>query len=161
MSTRSIITFKSEEGIVQVYKHWDGYTDTTVPELQEFLKWNGNRSDDLTYTMANYCYWYKTKTFREQMESMAERQKVDGKKDSFYADFMKSHNTSAHTGLGILPNKVMNFKQASDEYNAEYFYVVDLDHKMIEEEVTETIWSFTNKKGTKWAKLGDKKLITP
>jgi len=161
MSTRSIITFKSEEGIVQVYKHWDGYTDTTVPELQEFLKWNGNRSDDLTYTMANYCYWYKTKTFREQMESMAERQKVDGKKDSFYENFLKSENTSAHTGLGILPNKVMNFKQASDEYNAEYFYVVDLDHKMIDEEVTETIWSFTNKKGTKWAKLGDKKLITP
>ena len=25
MSTRSIITFKSEEGILQVYKHWDGY----------------------------------------------------------------------------------------------------------------------------------------
>ena len=161
MSTRSIITFKSKEGIVQVYKHWDGYPDTTVPELQEFLKWNGNRSDDLTYTMANYCYWYKTKTFREQMESMAERQKVDGKKDSFYEDFLKSENTSAHTGLGILPNKVMNFKQASDEYNAEYFYVVDLDQKTIDEEVTEKIWSFTNKKGTKWAKLGDKKLVTP
>ena len=149
MSTRSIITFKSEEGIVQVYKHWDGYPDTTVPELQEFLKWNGHRNDDLTYTMANYCYWFKTKTFAEQKESMAERQKVDGKKDSFYEDFMKSHNTSAHTGLGILPNKVMNFKQASDEYNAEYFYVVDLDQKTIDEEVTEKIWSFTNKKGKK------------
>ena len=159
MSTRSIITFKSEEGIVQVYKHWDGYPDTTVPELQEFLKWNGHRNDDLTYTMANYCYWFKTKTFAEQKESMAERQKVDGKKDSFYEDFMKSHNTSAHTGLGVLPNKVMNAKQASEEYNAEYFYVVDLDQKTIDEEWTETIWSFTNKKGTKWAKLGDSALI--
>ena len=59
MGTRSIITFKSEEGVLQVYKHWDGYPETTVPELQEFLKWNGHRNEQLDYTMANYCYWHK------------------------------------------------------------------------------------------------------
>ena len=156
MGTRSIITFKNEEGVIQVYKHWDGYPETTVPELQQFLKWNGKRNDQLDYTMANYCYWHKNMTFEEQKECHK-----DQMKESFYKNFFKGTDTSAHTGLGILPNKVINFKQASEEYNAEYFYVVDLDHKTIDEEVTETIWSFTNKKGTKWAKLGDKKLVTP
>ena len=145
MSTRSIITFKSEEGIVQVYKHWDGYPDTTVPELQEFLKWNGHRNDDLSYTMANYCYWHKDTNFKSQVEAYKNRKGSEA--DMKY--FLEGHDTCQHTGLGVLPNKVMNFKQASDEYNAEYFYVVDLDQKTIDEEVTETIWSFTNKKGKK------------
>jgi len=143
MGTRSIITFKSEEGIVQVYKHWDGYPDTTVPELQEFLKWNGHRNDDLSYTMANYCYWHKDKSFKSQVEAYKDRKGSEA--DMKY--FLEGHDTCQHTGLGILPEKVMNFKQASEEYNAEYFYVVDLEHKTIDEEVTETIWSFTNKKG--------------
>jgi len=156
MGTRSIITFKSEEGILQVYKHWDGYPDTTVPELQKFLKWNGHRNDDLSYTMANYVHWHKMTNFNDQIEMYR-----DGKTDKEVNDFIKSGNSCQHTGLGILPNKVMNFKQASEEYNAEYFYIVDLEHKTIDEEVTETIWSFTNKKGTNWAKLGDKKLVTP
>jgi len=168
MSTRSIITFKSEDGILQVYKHWDGYPETTVPELQKFLKWNGHthvhygvyspidRNDDLSYTMANYCYWYKNRHFKDQMDTRKFQHT-----DEEIENFVKSGNTSEHTGLGILPNKVMNYKQASEEYNAEYFYVVDLDQNTIDEEVTETIWSFTNKKGTKWAKLGDKKLVTP
>ena len=156
MSTRSIITFKLGDEILQVYKHWDGHPETTVPELQKFLKWNGHRNDDLSYTMANYCYWHKNMTFEEQKEQFKDKMN-----EPFYKDFFKGQDTSAHTGLGVLPNKVMNYKQASEEYNAEYFYVVDLDHKTIDEEVTETIWSFTNKKGTNWAKLGDKKLVTP
>ena len=156
MGTRSIITFKSEEGILQVYKQWDGYTETTIPELQKFLKWNGHRNDDLSYTMANYVHWHKMTNFNDQIEMYR-----DGKTDKEVNDFIKSGNSCQHTGLGILPNKVMNFKQASEEYNAEYFYIVDLEHKTIDEEVTETIWSFTNKKGTNWAKLGDKKLVTP
>ena len=151
MSTRSIITFKSEEGIVQVYKHWDGYPDTTVPELQEFLKWNGHRSDDLSYTMANFCYWYKNKHFEDQKVAMAERQMVDGKKDSFYENFMKSHNTCAHTGLGICYGKpIMNYRKASEEYNAEYFYIVDLDQERIYEEVTSKYWDFTHKTPKKY-----------
>jgi hypothetical protein len=141
MGTRSIITFKSEEGILQVYKHWDGYPDTTVPELQEFLKWNGHRNNDVSYTMANYVYWHKNMTFEEQKKQYKDRDDKD------LLEWIKSGNSCAHTGLGILPNKVMNFRQASEEHNAEYFYVVDLDQKTIDEEVTEKIWSFTNKKG--------------
>ena len=156
MSTRSIITFKLGDEILQVYKHWDGYPETTVPELQEFLKWKGHRNDQLDYTMANYCYWYKNRHFKDQMESHWKAHT-----DSEVENFVKSHNSSEHTGLGILPNKVMNYKQASEEYNAEYFYVVDLEQERIDEMVTETMWDFTNKKGVKWAKLGDKKLVTP
>tara|TARA_Y100001949_G_scaffold123838_1_gene105603 strand:+ start:408 stop:857 length:450 start_codon:yes stop_codon:yes gene_type:complete len=144
MGTRSIITFKSEEGILQVYKHWDGYTEHTIPELQKFLKWNGHRNDDLSYTMANYCYWHKMTNFNDQIEVYG-----DGKTNKEVNDFIKSGNTCQHTGLGILPNKVMNAKQGAKEYNAEFFYVVDLDQKTIDEEWTEKTWSFTNKRHLK------------
>ena len=144
MSTRSLITFKNEEGVIQIYKHWDGYPETTIEELQSFLKWNGHRNDDLSYTVANYCHWYKSRYAKPQEDIT----KIDT-------------NDHAHTGIGIQPTPIMNGKKAYEEMNAEYFYVVDLEHKTIDEEVTETIWSFTNKKGVKWAKLGDKKLVTP
>ena len=144
MSTRSLITFKNEEGVIQIYKHWDGYPETTIEELQSFLKWNGHRNDDLSYTVANYCHWYKSRYAKPQEDIT----KIDT-------------NDHAHTGIGIQPTPIMNGKKAYEEMNAEYFYVVDLEHKTIDEEVTETIWSFTNKKGVKWAKLGDKKLVSP
>ena len=69
MGTRSIITFMSRietpvkrpyrygdpteprlEG-VSIYKHWDGYPETTVPELQEFLKSVSERLDDKNTTI--------------------------------------------------------------------------------------------------------------
>ena len=139
MSTRSLITFKNEEGVIQIYKHWDGYPETTIEELQSFLKWNGHRNDDLSYTVANYCHWYKSRYAKPQEDIT----KIDT-------------NDHAHTGIGIQPTPIMSGKKAYEEMNAEYFYVVDLEHKTIDEEVTETIWSFTNKKGVKWAKLGDR-----
>jgi len=145
MSTRSIITFKSEDGILQVYKHWDGYPETTVPELQKFLKWNGHRNDDLSYTMANYCYWYKNRHFKDQMDTRKFQHT-----DEEIENFVKSGNTSEHTGLGILPNKVMNYKQASEEYNAEYFYIVDLVENRIYEEVISQYWDFTHKTPKKY-----------
>jgi hypothetical protein len=59
MSTRSIIKFTDGEDTIAVYKHWDGYPESTVPLLQEFCKWNGGRNGDLEYTVANFCFWYK------------------------------------------------------------------------------------------------------
>jgi hypothetical protein len=59
MSTRSMIKFQCDDESVSVYKHWDGYPEVTIKELQTFLKWNGARNDDLPYTVANFCYWYK------------------------------------------------------------------------------------------------------
>ena len=88
MGTRSIITFKSEEGILQVYKHYDGYTEHTIPELQKFLKWNGHRNDDLTYTMAHYCYCHKMTNFNDQIEVYG-----DGKTKKEVNDFIESGNS--------------------------------------------------------------------
>ena len=146
MSTRSIITFKSEEGILQVYKHWDGYPETTVPELQEFLKWNGHRNDQLDYTMANYCYWYKNRHFKDQMESHWKAHT-----DSEVENFVKSHNSSEHTGLGICHGKpMMNYSEATEEYNAEYFYIVDLVENRIYEEASSQYWDFTHETPKKY-----------
>jgi hypothetical protein len=148
MGTRSIITFKSEEGILQVYKHWDGYPESTVPELQEFLKWNGHRNEQLDYTMANYCYWHKDKHFKEQVESYKDR---DRSSERDMKSFLEGHDTCRHTGLGVCYEKpIMNLKQASDERWAEYFYIVDLDQERIYEEATSQYWSFTNKTPKKY-----------
>lgn len=59
MSTRSTIKFQGGNESVSVYKHWDGDPEVTIKELQTFLKWNGTRNNDLSYTVANFCYWYK------------------------------------------------------------------------------------------------------
>ena len=135
MSTRSLITFKNEEGVIQIYKHWDGYPETTVEELQSFLKWNGHRNDDLSYTVANYCHWYKSRYAKLN----------DG-------DCMKKADTNdhAHTGIGIQPTPIMNGKKAYEEMNAEYFYIVDLDQERIYEEATSQYWSFTHKTPKKY-----------
>ena len=125
MSTRSLITFKNEEGVIQIYKHWDGYPETTVEELQSFLKWNGHRNDDLSYTVANYCHWYKSRYAKPQEDIT----KIDT-------------NDHAHTGIGIQPIPIMNGKKAYEEMNAEYFYIVDLDQERIYEEVTSQYWDF-------------------
>ena len=154
MGTRSIITFMSRidtpvelpyrygdpteprlEGI-SIYKHWDGHTETTVPELQEFLKWNGNRNDDLEYTVANYVYWYKNKHQRQQ--------EADGHSDL-------GTNGCGHTGLGITVKKFFLgdtkqiCKEAYQEYSAEYVYVVDLDDKKIRELTGLEEWGFEEK----------------
>jgi hypothetical protein len=131
MSTRSIIQFSSAQGNIQVYKHWDGYPESTVPELQEFLKWNGNRNNDLDYTVANFCYWHKDKGFKEQK-----------KIHNDLKDFLKGSNTCQHTGLGICSTKLTDPKHAYDEYMAEFMYVVDLDKKIIKELVTAQEWAF-------------------
>lgn len=60
MSTSAQILFKFEDGQVLVYKHWDGYPKGVIPHLKEFLKWNGSRNNDPSYTIANYFYWAKT-----------------------------------------------------------------------------------------------------
>ena len=146
MSTRSIITFKSEEGILQVYKQWDGYPETTVPELQKFLKWNGHRNYDLSYTVANYFYWYKSEHFKEQIEMYKEDHTVEQ-----VQKFAESGNSIEHVGLGMCYGKpIMNYSKASEEYNAEYFYIVDLGQERIYEEVTSEFWDFTHKTPKKY-----------
>ena len=150
MSTRSLITFKNEEGVIQIYKHWDGYPETTVEELQSFLKWNGHRNDDLSYTVANYCHWYKSRYAKPQELIEA----LDWYKSRYakpQEDITKiDTNDHAHTGIGIQPTPIMNGKKAYEEMNAEYFYIVDLDQERIYEEVTSKYWDFTHKTPKKY-----------
>jgi len=44
-----------------VYRHSDGYPESVIPDLKEFLKWNEGRNFDLEYQAANFIYWSKKK----------------------------------------------------------------------------------------------------
>ena len=71
MSTRCQIEFssiwenekkeKKTESIL-IYRHSDGYPEGVIPDLKNFLKWNGNRITDIEYTAANFIYWSKRNT---------------------------------------------------------------------------------------------------
>lgn len=74
MSTRSQIDFvvkgeytlkngkkKKYEDYRRVYRHSDGYPEGVLPDLKEFLAWNGCRNSDVEYTAANFLYWSKRK----------------------------------------------------------------------------------------------------
>ena len=74
MSTRSQIEFsnkwKDDKGKLitetrTVYRHSDGYPEGVLPDLREFLKWNGAASD-VEYASANFVYWNK----KRQIESL-------------------------------------------------------------------------------------------
>ena len=51
-----------------VYRHSDGYPESVIPDLKEFLEWNKGRNFDLEYQTANFIYWSKKK-----MEKQIER----------------------------------------------------------------------------------------
>lgn len=99
MSTRSIIKFTDGEDTIAVYKHWDGYPESTVPLIQEFCKWNGGRNGDLSYTIANFCYWFK---------SNRDNPSLDGDDDNH------------HTGLGVLTSG-----DEEPHIGEEFIYTVD------------------------------------
>lgn len=121
MSTRSIIQFTNDGDTIAVYKHWDGYPESTVPLLQEFCKWNGGRNGDLSYTVANFCYWFK---------SNRDSKGLDGDDDNH------------HTGLGVLTTG-----DEKANIGEEYVYVVDFVKGTIEENfgTKGEVWDF---KGT-------------
>jgi len=51
-----------------IYRHGDGYPESVIPDLKEFLAWNRGRNFDLEYQAANFIYWSKKK-----MEKQIER----------------------------------------------------------------------------------------
>lgn len=68
MSTRCQIEFteewKNDKGEKQsesilLYRHCDGYPEGVIPDLKEFLEWNGSRITDIEYTAANFIFWSK------------------------------------------------------------------------------------------------------
>lgn len=58
MSTRCQIEFRSGNVRRTVYRHWDGYPSTVIPDLLAFLAWSERRGD-VEYEAANFLYWSK------------------------------------------------------------------------------------------------------
>jgi hypothetical protein len=52
MSTNAVIRVEGQDNI-EVYKHWDGYPDSTLPWLKDFNEdFKENRGDDPDYKLA-------------------------------------------------------------------------------------------------------------
>ena len=136
MSTRSIIRFVQGKNSVTIYRHSDGYPSGVLGDMEKFLKWNGWRSADLSYTVANFIGYFKVEgALRYGDKSI----KVMLEKPDF--------NSYLHLGLGILPS--MTDKEILESW-AEFFYEVNLE--------TDTITSYAVCK-TELAKLGESKMI--
>lgn len=76
MSTRCQIAFitawTAKDGAQRreerwVYRHWDGYPDAVLPDLQEFIVWNGGRMGDVEYTAANFLFWSRLGALRQEL----------------------------------------------------------------------------------------------
>ena len=78
-----------------VYRHSDGYPESVIPDLKEFLNWNRGRNFDLECQAANFIYWSK-KRQKEQLE----RDIVLAN----YADFPKTGRQMFLSGYGICNN---------------------------------------------------------
>lgn len=62
MSTNANIIFKHKDDTFETYKHWDGYPETTVPLLQNFLDWMpDSRHAQTDYVVASWFYWVKAR----------------------------------------------------------------------------------------------------
>lgn len=58
MSTRCQIEFRNGSMRRTVYRHWDGYPGSVLPDLLSFLAWS-TRVGDVEYEAANFLYWSK------------------------------------------------------------------------------------------------------
>lgn len=130
MGTRSNIQFRSNGERYQIYKHWDGYPSGTIPELQQFLKWNEGRNDDISYCVGNYFL------FMKMLHAMNVRSTEHNKdilamfKDPISDDLL-------HTGFGIV--------EVTNKVTEEWLYIVDLDKQTIQIEGSDHIIGFTEK----------------
>jgi len=135
MSTRSIIRFVQGKNSVTIYRHSDGYPSGVLPDMERFLKWNGWRSADMSYTVVNFLAFFKLENALrygdKSLKLMLEK-----------PDF----NSQLHLGFGILSS--MTEKDIIESW-AEFFYEVNFD--------TNTITTFSN--GKKLVKLGESKMI--
>lgn len=110
MGTRSNVQFKYGNEKYQLYKHWDGYPDYMIPDIAEFIKWNKGRSDDISYTVANYIVWSKLKHCDDPKKEFAD----------------PNGNSVLHTGIGLT--------QVTKDFDGSYiewFYVVDLKKQTV------------------------------
>jgi len=93
-----------------VYRHSDGYPESVISDLKEFVKWNEGRNDDLEYTVANFIYWSK-EDLRKHTEKMI-------------GNNIDTINSLVKLGFGVCSDRVLHGDIA-------YFYIVDLNEKKI------------------------------
>ena len=68
MTMTSIIVFKNKYYEHYVYMHYDGDPATRLVEIQKFLKWNESTNCELSYSAANFVFWYKMESLRRKNE---------------------------------------------------------------------------------------------
>ena len=141
MSTRCQIEFKTvykvkqkngkmkeQEESILLYRHLDGYPEGVVPDLKEFLKWNGGRNSDLEFMTANFIYWSK-RHFEENYYHEKYGGGLDDKgKPKKWSD-PQDFNSMLLLGFGICEKDCFHG-------DIEYFYevIVRLDSGVIDRE---------------------------
>ena len=137
MGTHCVVEFKGDKADadnvtrvndrVQLYVHSDGYPTYMIPLLTDFLKWNHPRNDDISYTAANFIYWYKKRALKSARAMARE-----------YPAKPKQHNgfllQVEHIGVGVLP--LMTKKEMYNQCMS-YFYEVHLHDGLHEPEIKE------------------------
>jgi len=132
MSTSAIVEFKGNGDRVQIYVHSDGYPEGMIPLLKEFLKWNHARNDDVSYTAANFIYWYKKEALKRTRQYTHIGSSEWGHSKTSRRGFVLQVE---QTGVAILP--LMNKKEMHRNY-IDYFYEVRI-HESAAPEIKEVI----------------------
>jgi len=143
MSTRCQIEFKKaysfkqkngkikkDEESVLLYRHSDGYPDSVIPDLKEFLKWNGGRTTDIEFTAANFIYWSK-RYYEEFYYHQPFGGGIDEKGRKAKWSDPQGFNSTLLLGFGICEK---------DDFHAdiEYFYevIVEVEQGTLEKNTT-------------------------
>ena len=102
-----------------VYRHSDGYPESVIPDLKEFLGWNRGRNFDLEYQAANFIYWSK-----KEMEKQIER---DLEIAGGTSNVPEMKRRMILTGHGICNN---------DEFHPDIFYYYEVISDSESKEIT-------------------------
>ena len=119
MSTRSIIVFKDAHSENYIYVHWNGYPSCRLVELQDFLKWNKPRNHDMAYATANFVFWYKLRSIRDENVYADDSEKITAVEAMLTPS---EEDIDLHRGIGVVD------KRWDDQ---DFKYVVDFDKKTI------------------------------
>ena len=102
-----------------IYRHSDGYPESVIPDLKEFLEWNKERNFDIECQAANFIYWSKKK--------MEERLEKDPAISDYYSLNPEMKKRMLLMGFGICNN---------DEFHPDIFYYYEVISDSETKEIT-------------------------